>query len=641
MGFLVKGLQPREQRATADEVLGGMVYQSASGISVTTDRALQYAAVWACVRVLSQTIAALPLKVYERLGDDKRPANDFYLYRLLHDQPNPLMSSLEYREALQGHLLLWGNGYSEIELDNRGRIAALWPLRPDKMEGMTRVGDRLLYKFRMPDNSLQILSSDRVWHLRGWSSDGLVGYSPIKMHRQAIGLGLAAEEFGARFFGNDARPGGILVHPGKLKAEGIKNLKAAWEENYGGLSNSHRTAVLEEGITYTQIGIAPDDAQFLETRKFQVNEIARIFGVPPHKIGDLDRATFSNIEHQAIEFVTDSLQPWLVRWEQSIRLQLMTEQERERYFAEFLVDGLLRGDTVTRYQAYATARQNGWLSANDIRTLENMNAIEGGDVYLVPLNMVPATGVPDEAPAPEPPARSENGRREKRADEDVSTVRRQLMNGNMALFEDVFGRVCRRQAQDVQRAARKYLNARNQAEFDIWLDAFMREHSDWTAEQLTPLYLSYMGTAATDALQDLDAGSYDVSQFARDYVIAFTAAHIARSRRKVAQALRSEDQLSAIEAATGLWTSEWPAALAVRETATALNAAVTDVYQAAGVGEVRWVTSWGEKSCFYCDSLNGSRMAVGGKFSIPNLPEWRSVVHPPAHRGCQCTLVPV
>lgn len=652
MGILRQMLarqQYPEQRGTADVVLAGMVHTSAAGVSVTPDTALGYAAVWACVRVLSQTIAALPLKLYERQGDNRHVASEFYLYPLLHDQPNPLMSSLEFREALQGHLLLWGNAYCEIEYDNGGRIKALWPLRPDRMESWSRVGDMLVYKFRMPDNSLVTLRGDRVWHLRGWSSDGLIGYSPIQVHRQAIGLGIAAEEYGARFFGNDARPGGVLVHPGKLRDDSAKRLQKAWHENYGGLGQSHRTAVLEEGVTYQTIGIAPDDAQFLETRKFQVSEIARIFGVPPHKIGDLDRATFSNIEHQAIEFVTDSLQPWLVRWEQSIRLQLMTEQERARYYPEFLVDSLLRGDTVTRYQAYAVARQNGWMSANDIRKLENMNEIDGGDVYLVPLNMVPADMVGAQTGDGGVPAvaSGDNARatREKRSADDTADIRQRLMNSNKPLFEETFGRVCRRQAQDVMRAARKYLNQRNQAEFDIWLDTFLREHSEWTREQLLPLYGSYMGTAAADALQDVaegdfGAGDYDIGPAARDYVLALVAAHIARSRRKVGQALRNEDQLSAMEAATGMWVSEWPEQMATRETARALNSAVTDVYKAAGVGEVRWVTSWGEKSCFYCDSLNGRTMAVGGSFSIPNLPEWRSVTHPPAHRGCQCTVVP-
>ena len=243
---------------------------------------------------------------------------------------------------------------------------------------------------------MEWLTDDRVWHLRGLSNDGLDGYSPISLMRQAIGLSMAAEKFGAKFFGNDARPGGILLHPGQLGDEAAKRLTETWESRHGGLSGAHRVAVLEEGLSYKEIGIPPDDAQFLETRKFQVNEIARIYRIPPHMLADLERATFSNIEHQSIDFVTHTIRPWLVRWEQSIKQNLMVPADRDRYFAEFLVDGLLRGDTKSRYEAYAIGRQNGWFSADDIREMENLNPLPDGkgEEYLIPLNMIPAGSAP-------------------------------------------------------------------------------------------------------------------------------------------------------------------------------------------------------------------------------------------------------
>lgn len=373
----------------------GLHQPTASGVNVTPDNGLIYTAVYACVRVLAESVAGLPLITYQRQGSRKARARDFYLYRLLHDQPNPLMSSFEFRETLMGHLLTWGNGYAEIEYSGGGQVAALWPLNPAKMQSVKVVNGEMEYKYELPNGRVSPLPGWRVWHLRGLGGDGLMGYSPIRLARQSIGLGLAAEEYGARFFGNGAKPGGVLQHPGTLGDQAHNHLRDSWSETHGGLANSHRVAILEEGMTYQQIGIPPEDAQFLETRKFQRAEIAGIYRVPPHMIADLEHATFSNIEHQAIEFVTHSLRPWLVRWEQGINNSLMSTGEQTQYYAEFLVDALLRGDVLSRFQAYAVARQWGWMSADDVRSKENENPLPGGqgETYLTPLNMIPADEV--------------------------------------------------------------------------------------------------------------------------------------------------------------------------------------------------------------------------------------------------------
>ncbi len=241
-------------------------------------------------------------------------------------------------------------------------------------------------------NQTYVYRPDQVFHLKSLSIDGVTGLSPIAQAREAVGLSLATEEYGAKFFGNGARPGGVLEHPGILKDP--EKLRESWNKVYQGTRNSHKVAVLEEGMKYHTIGIAPEDAQFLETRKYQVNEICRIFRVPPHLVGDLERATFSNIEHQSIEFVQHTIRPWLVRWEQAISRSLLDEKERLLYFAKFNVDGLMRGDYKSRMEGYAVGRQNGWLSANDIRGLEDLPPIpkeQGGDVYLVNGNMMTAT----------------------------------------------------------------------------------------------------------------------------------------------------------------------------------------------------------------------------------------------------------
>ncbi|MDK2986529.1 MAG: hypothetical protein PWQ96_2173 [Clostridia bacterium] len=365
--------------------------QSNAGVNISEYNAMTSTAVYACVRVLSETIASLPLPLYRRLERGKEKATYHPLYFLLHDMPNPDMTSFTFRETLMSHLLLWGNAYAQVIRDGKGNISELWPLLPDRMSvERDLISGQLVYKYSK-DGQQILLKQEEVLHIPGLGFDGIKGYSPIHMAREAVGLALATEEFGSRFFANGARPGGILEHPGVVKDP--EKLRKSWEEVYKGVKNFHKIAVLEEGMKYHEIGIPPEDAQFLETRKFQLNEICRIFRVPPHLVGDLERATFSNIEHQSIEFVVHAVRPWLVRWEQAITKCLLREGERKMYFPKFTVDGLLRRDFKARMEGYAIGRQNGWLSANDIRELEDMNPIpeeQGGDIYLVNGNMIPA-----------------------------------------------------------------------------------------------------------------------------------------------------------------------------------------------------------------------------------------------------------
>ena len=291
------------------------------------------------------------------------------------------------------HLLLWGNAYAQILRDGRGHVLGLYPLLPDKMEVSrdSRTGE-IYYTYTrsteenpsFKDKEQIRLRREDVLHIPGFGFDGLVGYSPIAMAKNAIGIALATEEYGAAFFKNGARPGGVLEHPGVLKDP--SKLRESWHAVYGGTMNTGRIAVLEEGVKYQQIAISPEEAQFLETKKFQIDEIARLYRVPPHMIGDLEKSSFNNIEQQSLEFVKYTLNPWVVRWEQSLQKALLTDKEREEYFIRFKVDGLLRGDYKSRMEGYAIGRQNGWLSANDIRSLEDLNPIEseeGGDLYLI------------------------------------------------------------------------------------------------------------------------------------------------------------------------------------------------------------------------------------------------------------------
>jgi HK97 family phage portal protein len=377
---------------------------SAAGISVSPDSAQYLVPVTASIGVLSEGVAATPLITYRRRPDGGRErAMEHRLYDVLHDQPNPELTSFEYWELVVGTVAAWGNHYSEIERDDTG-VRALWPLRPDCMTiARTTRGD-LAYVYRQPnDNQPRVFMFDDIFHVRDRTRDGVEGISRISQAREAIGLATATERFGARFFGNDSRPGGILTVDGKLSDEGATRLKKSWEAMHGGDQNRWRVAVLENGATWQAIGVPPEDAQFLETRKYQRSEIASLFRVPPHMIGDLERATFSNIEHQSIEFAMYSLRPWMVRIEKAITRDLfrITAGKRQHY-AEFLLDSVLRGDAITRANALAIQRQNGIITANEWREVENRNRITGGDELLVNGNMIPvdqAGKKPDPPPA--------------------------------------------------------------------------------------------------------------------------------------------------------------------------------------------------------------------------------------------------
>lgn len=365
---------------------------STSGKTVNEFTAMQTTAVYACVRILAETLAALPLQLYRFTPTGKERVYDHPLYHILHDEPNPEMTSFIFRETLMSHLLIWGNAYAQIIRDGLGRVMCLYPLRPDKMQVARDAGGTIFYLYtKTSDENPNVkpygqvpLKKEEVLHIPGLGFDGLVGYSPIAMARNAVGMTMACEEYGASFFANGASPSGVLEHPGVLKDP--SKVRDSWNAVYRGSNNAHKVAVLEEGMKYQQIGIPPEEAQFLETRKFQLDEIARLYRIPPHMIGDLDKSSFNNIEQQSMEFVKYTLDPWVVRWEQAMQRSLLLPEEKKRYFLRFNVNGLMRGDYESRMTGYSIGRQNGWLSANDIREMEDMNPVpaeEGGDLYLV------------------------------------------------------------------------------------------------------------------------------------------------------------------------------------------------------------------------------------------------------------------
>jgi HK97 family phage portal protein len=417
-----------------------------SGAYITEHSAINIPTVYACVRVLAESMACMPLMVYARGENGKTVAVNHPLYHVLHDEPNREMTSFTWRETMMAHLCLWGNAYSEIQFNMAGQPCALWPLRPDWMTVRRDFATgNLVYTFTSPYTGVHHLDPAQVLHIPGLSFDGQIGYSPISIQREGLGLSAAAQDYAARFFGNDSTPGGYLVTAAPMMDEKKKiDMAKAWVDAHSG-HNQHKIAILDGGLDYKSIALNADDAQLLATREFQRSEIAGWYRVPAHKINDLTHATFSNVEHLGMEFVTDALMPWAVRWEQELNRMLFASY---KYFAEFKMDVFMRGDMASRYAAYSVGRQWGWFSANDVRALENMNPLPDGkgDIYMMPMNMIPSGQIA------------------------VPAVGRSVVE---PVLSDAFDHIAKRESEDVLKEARKLLAVSDVQGFSSWLADYM------------------------------------------------------------------------------------------------------------------------------------------------------------------------
>ncbi len=654
----------------------GVGNTSYTGVNVTEETAMTYSAVFACVRLLAWSAAMLPLLTYRRRpGRGKDRATDHPLYPLLKEAANAEMTAFDFRSTIMSHAVGRGNGYAEIEWSNAGRPLALWPLNTARMD-VQRVNGQLRYLYDLPDGTTANLPAWRVLHVRGLSGNGIKGYSPIRLAMQTIGLGLGAEEYGARLFGNSSKPGGVLAHPGKLSDVAFARLQKSWNADHQGLSNAHRLRILEEGMKFEDTGINPEEAQFLETRRFQVNEVARWFNVPPHMIADLDKATFNNIEELGIGFVVYSLGPWLVNLEQTIGLTLLSSDERKTLFVEHLTAALLRGRTADRYEAYSTAIQTGIMSPNEVRDLENLNPYDGGDVYLLPLNMAPADQAAN-APAQQ---RSHGNdcscdrcrQRERRADDGtdddspdgetdaVKTNRRsrqKLARDYIPLFADVAGRVVRREANDVRRAVNKHLRKRSISDFRQWLDDFYAEFAGVVSEQFAPLLETYAAQVATAVAGELDKDDPgvddDLREFIKLYLEAIAEGYTASSRNQI-DALMADAETEGVDAADLIdqrldgWEENRAEQMADAQAVESGNAMARALYVVFGVRRLYWAASG--KSCAFCQRLSGSVVGIdsyfvqkgdsvnGGPNDAPMLVR-KNTRHGPLHKGCDCVTI--
>ena len=671
MGIISDLIESRVSLANPDEWLLGAFGGKATtaGVSVDEQTSLKFSAVWACVRVLSQTLASLPLLLYRRTDDeDKLRATDHPIYGLLHDQANTEMTSFQFRETLMAHLVTWGNGYAEIEYNGNMDPIGLWPLLPDRTWPQ-RVDEVLVYKTRVEHGREVTLPAWKVLHVPGLGFNGLQGYSPIQLHREAVGLGQAAAEYGARMYGNGARPSGLIEMDGGFKdAEARRNFRQEFEEYHSGLRNAGRVAVLEKGMKWQKTGIPPKDAEWVNGRKFQIREIARIFGVQPHMIGDLQDATYSNIEQQSLEFASYTMMPWLVRWEQVLNLALLRKAERGKLFTQFLMEGLVRGDLPSRYEAYSKGRQWGWLSANDVRRFENMNQVEGGDVYMVPLNMISADQVGLDAPSSEasrialldpaeprelPPA---TARREAGEPTEARSLRarRRLQRAHLSIFEGAAERVVRREVQDLRAAAKKHLGERDTSGFLGFVESYYDEgRRDQVADLMRPSLEALAPAIYAEAAREV-SGDEDMDAEADKLVRSYAktvGTRLSLSSSGQLKAIAAETPAADLAAAVGTRLDEWserrPAKIAKREVVTFGAAIAKRAWRTAGIQLLVW-RAVGD-NCPLCNAMNGRTVGIDKTFLAKGdeldpgggtapLRATSDHGHPPLHEGCDCMI---
>lgn len=563
---LFRRIEQRESYHPRDPALvelfgGGM--RSSSGMSVTPKNALAIPAFWSGVRLVCETHAAMPL-VLIRLANGKRQrAKSHPLYRVLHEEPNEHQTSMEWREMCQAHILLRGISYNAITFTQGGFVEQLVPLHPDRVtpryEALVPGGPKQrFWRYDPPDGGPpQLFMPGELFIVPGISIfDMLRSVDPIATSRDSLGLAMAAEQHGAHHFANGVSPSGVLEHPKSLKDDAWKRLKADWDAQRAGVQNAGKTVILEEGMKWHQIGLTNKDAQYIESRKFQVTEIARILRVPPHLIYDLERATFTNIEHQGIEFVKYTMLPWLVRWEQRITKHLLGPDERKTLYPKFIAAALERGDMKSRYEAYAIGRQWGFRSVNQIMDLEDEDQIGAqGDVFLAPTNMTPADQLGKPTEPKQLPASTDPEDDDEDEDEDkrMLQVRQRVVVAQTRVFLDAAQRVLGKEQKAAQRAIAQARAQKTAAPLEKWLESYDADHEALVYRTFLPAVNTLAETIHT---LTPDAALPDCDALAR----AIARRHVAKQRAEARAALAGscEERCTALESLAKGWDTRAP-----------------------------------------------------------------------------------
>jgi len=628
---------------------------------VTESSALNIATVYACARAISDAMAAMPLILYRSDGKTKTRANQHPAYAVLKEQANPLMTAFEYRQTKYLHLCLWGNHYAEKVFDDRGRVVALYPIPPSRVT-VRYEGGELLYDVLMANGQSVRFQAWKIHHVKGMSNDGFVGMSPIRLAANSLGFTQAADEYGAQFFASGGRPKAILKASTELTPEAIQRLETAW-----GRDSGNKTRILEQGWSYESIGINPNDAQFLETRAFQRNEIARWFRVPPAIIGDLEHATYANAEQQALDFVTNCLRPWASNDEQALRRDVLTGSDRQTYDVEYLFDDLLRGDTATRFESYRTAINNGIMSPNEARAKENLPPIEYGDNYYMPLQtgrigedgaLLAPVSAGEMRALPAPVVEGEyrvvpSVGQEQRTDRAIEQ-RARVADGYADAIAEVLGRTVKKEARDIRKQI-DMLHRGDVEGFLTWLRSYVEELSPFIVRSLTPVLRTLMLAVVGSVAQELDKDDTGLTDAFRAWVDGYALRYgqeygdesYAQLRALIEEmASIGGDIPEAVETRLTEWDERRAEKEARSESVNVVGAMAIAAYQAYNVQRITWRANAG--ACPICRQMDGRTVQITESFARKGdelaaegqdtITVSRDRKHPPLHGGCTCGI---
>lgn len=644
-----------------------------AGIKVDEWVAMNYSAVYAAVRLLSDAVAVTPLHLYKRVGKEgKERAVKHPLYGLFHRSANRIQTSFRLKQTAQGHLSTWGNAFLFIDRAySTGDIRGVWPLTPHRIK-INVDGTNVQYSYKMSSGENKPLPQDQLCHIPGFGYDGIIGYNPITLARESIGHGMALQEFGSNFFGNGTHPGLIISHPQSLGPETLKSLQTSMQEAYSGLGNSHKLMVLEEGMKPESVTIPPTDAQYLESRKFNITEIARWWRVPPHMIGDLERATFDNIEHQGMEFVQWTAMPWFTLWETELSRYFLSEKEQEQYFFEFDLGNMLRADSTSRGDYYGKMFNVGAMSINEIRAKENMNPVEGGDEHFVQVNMQPLS-IALNPPEPVPsmfqgePSAGPDGDEEANAlwwSERAALPEERAITDQVVALRRVYEPLLAKSIQRVVDAEVKAVTAaldahmsdelhRDQASMESWMEDYFSKLPAVVSKEVAATGVSYVEAiqeATAKMLGTAPDADLGMDVFARDYVSGLGIRYARKSHGMLKKWLREnvggEDLWSILTAKIDTWEESRALVTAADEAVRMGQASLQSLFVKTGVKEKRWKARG--QSCPFCNSMDGKVVGVEEQFLGDGdvlyaqdkdtgiwmaLKSWGVKKHPPIHKG--------
>ncbi len=638
----------------------GLEHTSSSGVSVTHDKAMGITAFWAGIRLISQTIAGLPCQVYERKGKESELAEKHPVHKLLYTRPNPMMTPFTFKEIRTGHCLSWGNSYAEIEYDRGSRPIALWPLLPDRTEPEIIDGKKIYWT--IVNGTKVWLDADRVLHVPGLGFDGIKGYNVIKIHRESLGLTIASNRYGAKFFENSGKPSGVIRHPGNPDTDERRELREEWNQMHTGLTNAQRTAVLWGNMEWQAISVPPEEAQFLQTREMQIEEVARILNINPILLQHYTKSTTwgSGIAQFLTAYGKFTITPWLEREEDVLDWDLFSEEDRARFYTKYNINALLRGDAESQAKVLEIKRRNGVISADEWRELDEENPLPDGQgkEYFMPLNMAPVSQMmerePDSLTAPQRMKNLRQGR--------SAVMRKRLRDAHIKAFEDGARRYVKRDVGALTRAINKAFaenaSSLNRGSGDPavslnrWIEEFYPTQERYIMQTMLPLVMALAGIVAAEAAEEVNAEPENIDAFANSYTENLARREAGSSRGQILALIDEvgeEELQDALTARAAEWEEKRPNKVAMDEVVRVASGAARFAWTAAGMSYLVWRAN--PDACPLCQEMDGRRVGIKEYFLAPGesvtsddrpggIVAEQNLGGPPLHQGCQCDIVP-